>query len=86
MKLERRKFTNAFKAEAVFEALKEKPSIAPLAESTNCIPPKIQTGRLTLIFLTFNEDVFKEQVLFSKRRKRKNISPDLQGFYFTDNP
>jgi transposase len=45
MKRERRKFTNAFKTEVVLEALKEKMSIAQLAEKYKLYPTQISSWK-----------------------------------------
>lgn len=45
MKRERRKFTNAFKTEVVLEALKEKLSVAQLAEKYKLYPTQISSWK-----------------------------------------
>lgn len=49
MKRERRKFTNAFKTEVVLEALKEKLSVAQLAEKYKLYPTQISTWKAEFI-------------------------------------
>ena len=59
MKRERRRFTNAFKTEVVLEALKEKYTIAELAEKYKIFPTQIRTWKaefLTNAFSVFGTD------------------------------
>jgi transposase len=69
MKRERRRFTNAFKTEVVLEALKEKYTIAELAEKYKIFPTQIRTWKAE--FLTNAFSVFGADQADSREEKEK---------------
>lgn len=74
MKRERRKFTNAFKTEVVLEALKEKLTVAQLAEKYKLYPTQISSWKAE--FLEKSENVFgvdKTQTDQAKAEREKTV-------------
>lgn len=70
MKRERRKFTNAFKTEVVLEALKEKLSLAELAEKYKLYPTQISSWKAE--FLSKSVTVFGlDQAELEKQKAEK---------------
>lgn len=77
MKRERRKFTNAFKTEVVLEALKEKLSVAQLAEKYKLYPTQISNWKAE--FLEKSSIVFgADQAETNEEKARKEkLEEDL---------
>lgn len=77
MKRERRKFTNAFKTEVVLEALKEKLSVAQLAEKYKLYPTQISTWKAE--FLEKSAIVFGVDQVESieEKEKKEKLEEDL---------
>jgi transposase len=77
MKRERRKFTNAFKTEVVLEALKEKLTIAQLAEKYKLYPTQISSWKAefleksTMVFGADQSETIEEKV------KKEKLEEDL---------
>ena len=77
MKRERRKFTNAFKTEVVLEALKEKLSVAQLAEKYKLYPTQISSWKAE--FLEKSAIVFgaDQAESIEEKEKKENLEEDL---------
>lgn len=77
MKRERRKFTNAFKTEVVLEALKEKLTIAQLAEKYKLYPTQISSWKAE--FLEKSTSVFGADQAETnvEKAKKEKIEEDL---------
>lgn len=77
MKRERRKFTSAFKTEVVLEALKEKFTIAQLAEKYKIFPSQIRTWKAE--FLENAAAVFGSEQTDSNldKEKKAKLEEDL---------
>lgn len=70
MKRERRKFTNAFKTEVVLEALKEKRTLAELAEHYKLYPSQIMSWKSE--FLEKSASVFDSDSSITSKEKLIN--------------
>jgi transposase len=77
MKRERRKFTNAFKTEVVLEALKEKLSVAQLAEKYKLYPTQISNWKAE--FLEKSASVFglDQAETNEEKAKKERLEEDL---------
>jgi transposase len=77
MKRERRKFTNAFKTEVVLEALKEKLSVAQLAERYKLYPTQISSWKAE--FLEKSAIVFgaDQAESIEEKEKKEKLEEDL---------
>jgi transposase len=72
MKRERRKFTNAFKTEVVLEALKEKKTIAELADKYTLFPNQITNWKAEFLekaSTVFGSDVSSAAIEAEKKEK-----------------
>jgi transposase len=77
MKRERRKFSNAFKTEVVFEALKEKRIIAELAEHYKLYPTQITSWKAEFIEKSVSVFGLDQSESAEEKQKKQKLEDDL---------
>jgi transposase-like protein len=77
MKRERRKFTNAFKTEVVLEALKEKRTIAELAEHYKLYPTQIAIWKAEFLSKSANVFGLDQSESADEKQKKQKLEEDL---------
>lgn len=77
MKRERRKFTNAFKTEVVLEALKEKHTIAELAEKYKIFPAQIRAWKADFLANAFSVFGTDQADSLEEKEKKAMLENDL---------